>query len=319
MRRNAEMPCNFLKNYGAEIDWNVGSLFCHEAVLEGILKICKFYNADTGIKYAFGSIPSIMAGGRIPPMNIGVKDAVKAMERHLGNGIACRLTLSNPHLTQADIDADSINAELMEWLDGNSVQGARNGIILSSDILARHVREKYSNLDVVLSILRPAYETGYGKDRDTLEWYSEKLESDLYDTVVVNGAKLYEEGFMEALPLKDKVELIACHDCVRNCPRAKAHYEGMLACSLALHKGDQASASSAQARCASILEDCRIWKRRHPMETAAYAEDEIRKLAAMGYRNFKLAGRTASDEKFKSNLCHYVYRHELMHYLESAF
>lgn len=313
------MPYSIAKDYGADIDWNVGSLFCHESVLEGILDICRFYEIGCGIKYAFGSVSSIMAGGRIPPMELDANEAIKIMDWHLQNGIACRLTLSNPHLTEKDIKEDSINAELMEWLDRHRLPDARNGIILSSDVLAEWIRSKYPNLDVVLSILRPAYETGYGKDKDTLEWYSERLESDLYDIVVVNGAKLYEDGFMEALPLKDKVELIACHDCVRNCPRAKAHYEGMLACSLALHKGDQASASSAQARCASILEDCRLWKRRHPMETAAYAEDEIRKLAAMGYRHFKLAGRTASDEKFKSNLCHYVYRHELMHYLESAF
>lgn len=313
------MPYSFAKDYKADIDWNVGSLFCHENVIKKILSICNFYNASHGIKYVFGSIPSLMAGGRIPPMEMDANDAVKTLDWHIQNGIACRLTLSNPHLTEKDVKSDAVNAELLGWLNRHPLPNAKNGVILSSDVLARHIRDQYPNLDVVLSILRPAYETGYGKDKDTLEWYSKMLQSDLYDIVVVNGAKLYEDGFMESLPFKDKVELIACHDCVRNCPRAKAHYEGMLACSLALYRNDEAKAAAGMARCDSVLQDCRAWKRIHPTDTAAYSEDEIKKLASMGFKHFKIAGRTASDDKFKSNLIHYAFKYELMHYLESAF
>lgn len=310
---------DLIRNYGADIDWNIGSLFCHESVTRNLIDICKFYNVGHNIRYAFGSIPSLMSGGRVPPKEMSIDDAIASMEWHIKNDIACRLTLSNPHLTEDDIESDEINAELMKWLNENQTRSARNGIILSSDILARHARRRYPDLDVILSILRPAYETGYGRNNDTFEWYAKKLDSDLYDLVVVNGAKLYEDNFMESLPHKEKVELIACHDCVRNCPRAKAHYEGMLMQSLAMNRGDSSAAIVAQAKCRSVLTDCRNWKRLHPMDTAAYSEDEIRKLVELGYRHFKIAGRTASDDKFKFNLMQYVFKNEVMHYLESAF
>lgn len=55
--------------------------------------------------------------GRVPPIEMNAKNAVQAMEWHLQNGIACCLTLSNPHLTEDCIASDAINAKLMDWLN----------------------------------------------------------------------------------------------------------------------------------------------------------------------------------------------------------
>ena len=306
----------YIKDYGGEIDWNIGSLFCHENPVFRLLRICEAYNVDHPIRYAFGSIPSLMAGGRIPPTAISPNDAVGVAEQYLEKGIACRLTLSNPHITEEDIKADAVNANLMKFLNENSSGKGKNGIIVVSDLLARHVRDKYPNLEVILSIVRPAYETGYGPDKDTFEYYAANLENPLYDVVVVNAAKLDIPNFMESLPNKDKVELLAFHTCVKNCPRAAAHYEACLKIALAGIKGEDPSKYLDQLGKISL--DCVAEKRRRPLDYASYTEQDMRKLVSIGYHHFKLAERLAPDTAFLYSMVEYIFKAEPIRYLLQA-
>jgi hypothetical protein len=306
----------FIKDYGGEIDWNIGSLFCHEAPVFRLLRICDAYNIDHPIRYAFGSIPSVMAGGRIPPTAIPADDAVGVVEQYLEHGIACRLTLSNPHVTEADIRNDAVNAGLMEFLNAHASGKGRNGVIVVSDLLARHVRDRYPNLEVILSVVRPAYETGYGPDRDTFDYYARHLEDPLYDVVVVNAAKADIPGFMEDLPNKDKVELLAFHTCVKNCPRAKAHYEACLQIALAGLRGDNPAKDLDKLGRISL--DCVAEKRRRPLDFASYTEADMRRLVSLGYRHFKLAERLSPDNAFLYGMVEYIFRSEPIRYLMQA-
>ena len=303
-----------LRDYGADLQWNVGSLFCHEQVIYGLLQFFRYFNIPNPIKWVFGSIPSLMTGGRVPLIEIALKDALQTLAAHIEEGLACRLTLSNPHADAKMIREDSINAALMSFLNTHPVEGKRHGIIVTSDILAQHARDAYPNLEVILSIIRPAYDVGYGPGKDTLEWYSEKLTDPLYDVVVVNNAKLYEEGFLEALPCKDKVELLACHDCMRNCQMAKEHYERTVLFSQCLCKGYDTT--QAHSLLQDTLRRCCANKQRHLDQTASYSIDEMKKVVAMGYRQFKLAGRVNSDDRFARDLHAYLFNHEVVRYLE---
>ena len=304
---------NPVRDYGAEIDWSVGALFCHEAPLFQILRLCEKFGVEHPIRYVFGSIPSIMAGGRVPPASIPAEDAPAIMDMYLERGIACRLTLSNPYVMPQDIEADKDNAVLLEHLNASPCGKAKNGVILTSDILAEHVRDTYPNLEVVLSIIRPAYDTGYGPQKDTLEYYTEKLEDPLYDIVVVNAAKIYEEGFMEALPRKEKVELLASHACVLNCPRAKEHYDAMLWGSLCKLYGVMGNGAAAQ--CNAVTDACLRHKEKHPFETSSFNEQQIRWLVSLGFRHFKLAGRLDSDGDFQRDVMHYVFQPERVRHM----
>ena len=305
-----------LKDYGADISWNVGSLFCHEASFFKMLNLCKAFSIPHPVKWVFGSLSTPMAGGRATPVLLDVDDAKSVLDSYIQEGIACRLTLSNPYVDRHMIQSDAINAELMKYLDSNRPDGKRNGIIVVSDILAEYVKETYPNLEVILSIIRPAYDTGYGKDKDTMDWYADKLQNPLYDVVVVNAAKLYEKGFMESLPYKDKVELLACHDCIRNCPYAKTHYEAVLMFSQCLVNG--ISPDRANLLLGDIIKTCVKNKKSHIDQTASYSIDEIRYLASLGYRQFKLAGRMNTEERFSRDLEAYLFNHEVLRYIETA-
>lgn len=306
----------YIKDYGGEIDWNIGSLFCHEKPVFRLLRICEAYSIEHPIRYAFGSIPSLMAGGRIPPTSISVNEAIDVAKQYLANGIACRLTLSNPHVTEADIKEDKINAELMKFLNSNSSGKGKNGIIVSSDVLARHVRDIYPNLEVILSIIRPAYDTGYGPDRDTFDYYAANLENPLYDVVVVNAAKLDIPNFMESLPNKDKVELLAFHYCIKNCQQAAKHYEACLQIMLAGIKGGVPTKHLEDL--SKVSSDCIAKKRSHPLDFASYTENDMRKLVSLGYHHFKLAERMSSDNGFLYGMIEYIFRTEPIRYLLQA-
>lgn len=303
----------FVRDYGGDIDWNIGSLFCHEMPVFKLLHTCEEYNIPHPIRYAFGSIPSLMAGGRIPPLHISEEDAEGIAKQYLDRGIACRLTLSNPHITEEDIKNDTINAKLMNFLNSESSGDRKNGVIVVSDLLAKYVKDKYQNLEVILSIIRPAYDTGYGPDKDTFDYYSNFLNDSLYDVVVVNSAKIDIPDFMETLPHKEKVELIAFHACVRNCPRAKEHYESSLQLGLANFLGK--NTEDLRYRCDRNTAACFAEKRRRPFDYASYTEREIKKLVSLGYKHFKLADRLMPDEAFYSGMVEYIFKSEPMRYL----
>ena len=304
-----------LKNYGANLNWNVGSLFCHDEMLFNILELCRRFSIDHPIKWAFGCISSPMASGMAVSKIHSVKTAIAMMEQYIERGIACRLALTNPHADLKMIGGDTINQELMKFLNSNSLDRARHGVVLASDVLAEYVKEAYPNLDVVLSVIRPAYDVGYGMMNDTLDWYVEKLENALYDYVGVNNAKLHEDGFMESLPFKEKVELIACRDCMRNCPYTKYHFEAALGVNSFLYSLKDVEKPKL------ILDEvnnmCIETRRKHLDQASSYTTEEITKLTSFGYRNFQISSRRNLDCRFARDVEEYLFVYKHLRYLQN--
>lgn len=304
-----------LKDYGADIEWNVGSLFCHDDAIMDILGFCHRYGIQHPIKWAFGCIPSPLASAMAMPKLHTFGMAKQTIENYLEYGVGCRLALTNPHADEKMIASDRNAQKLMDLLNETSTPEIRNGVTLSSDILARHVRDKYPRLDTILSIVRVAYDVGFGRACDTMEWYVEKLKNPLYDVVEVNNAKIHEEGFMEELPRKDKVELIACINCIRNCPYAKHHYES------ALGVMQDACAAENPEKCRLMLCEvskmCIANRKRHLDKASSYTREEIAEMAKLGYRRFQLSARMNDDERFLQDVKHYLFNYNHLRYLEN--
>ena len=311
-----EYPASPLKDYGRRLSWNVGTLFCHEDILFKYLWLAKEFSFQLPIRWAFGAIQSPLAGGRVPPLNLEQMDAIGTLSEHIKEGVACRLTLSNPDIVEKDIVEDTKTQGLLKFLNESQPDnGARNGVILSSDIFATYIKEHYPKLEVILSTIRTAYDVGYGRSKDTFSWYTNLLTNPLYDVVVVNNAKLYEEGFMEALPCKEKVELIACTDCVRNCQLAKSHYEGLHSYIRQLAKG--LSTDDANSLIEKVAERCINFRESPNAHHSSYSEDDIRRLAKMGYVQFKIAGRANSRERLSRDIWCYLFRHDVARFMET--
>ena len=67
-----------------------------------------------------------------------------------------------------------------------------------------------------------------------------------------------------------------------------------------------------------IIKTCVKNKKSHIDQTASYSIDEIRYLASLGYRQFKLAGRMNTEERFSRDLEAYLFNHEVLRYIETA-
>ena len=305
-----------LKDYGADLQWNVGTLFCHDKVLFRLVSFCTKFEVPIPVKWAFGCIPSLMGSGMAVPTVHTQMDAVGIIERHLECGIACRLALTNPHVDSKMIQSDKVNLGLIKFLNESVLNGCqRNGIIVSSDVLAECVKESYPNLDVILSVIRPAYDVGYGRLNDTLEWYAEKLENPLYDIVEVNNSKLHEDGFLESLPSKDKVELIACRDCIRNCPFTKHHFESALG---VMKKLDfSAKGEKAKLMLDEVSKMCVCHRMKHLDQASSYDFEDIKRLASLGYRRFQISCRRNTDERIEQDISEYMFSYKHLRYLEN--
>lgn len=306
-----EDPVN---HYGSNcIDWSIGAMFCHEKPLFKLLKMCKAYGVNHGMKWVFGSPLCVMAGGRVAPVDLNASDAIGIMKDWMNQGLGCRLTFQNPYLTYDDIFQDKKGMELLKAANDMSTKDVQNGVILVSDVLADIVKEKFPNLQVILSTIRAAYEVGYGPKKDTLEWYSNKLNDELYDMVVVSASKCWEEGFFEALPQKEKIEVIASHGCVRNCPRAMRHYDAMLWGSLCHMFNVPGNGSMEQ--CNRVVEECIRHKKSHPFEESSLNAERISHLTSIGVHHFKIAGRLDNDNDILRDVMEYVFKPEKVRYM----
>lgn len=291
------MSEQLVRDYKNQIDWNIGSLFAHDDSIIELLDRCRELNIELPIKYAFGSMPCILAGGRISPRTAKNMDsACMLFDEYNNRGVGVRLTFSS-HI----VDDDELNDEtcnmLLSYLDNNK----NNGVIVSSDKVAEYIKKNYTNLQLIASQVKPSVEVGLGND--SADYYNNLF--DLYDIVVVNPYKVKDARFLEEIKYKDRVEFIANHHCVPNCPKAKQHYDAVLKASKKLLSGE--NAEKEIERLNDIMTGCVTLKRKNPLNGTSFSFEEIEMLANMGYNHFKIEGRTFTDQTFLRDIGTYIF------------
>jgi hypothetical protein len=291
-----------VKSYNGGLDWNVGSLFAHDAFMFKLFDVCKSIGIDVPIKYVFGSIPCVLQGGRIAPRTAVLPDALKLLGEYNSRGIGCRLTFSSNMVEKEELKDELCN-ELMGYL--NEANDVSNGVIVSSDLLAEYIKETYPNLQVISSQVKPSVEVGLGND--SAEYYNKLF--DLYDVVVVNPFKVNDGKFLNSLEHKDRVEFIANHHCHPNCQMSKRHYEVQVEISKkALRNEDY---SEEMEELCKINEACMNMRKKFPLSGTSYSYQDIEMLVRMGLKHFKVEGRDNSGECFMRDLGDYVFNHEM--------
>lgn len=209
-----------LYEYDKPIIWNLSS-FGNEyqmGFIDGILDILSKYNLKNPIATLHGSYSCKYNGGRSAIFfnsPSGIKDKIK----HFNDlGIGIKLTFSNP-----EIHKNTINEEEMRWyLDILSeVPGIGNGIICVNDDFAEEVKKQYPNLELVGSHVKMEAETKMGIT-DDINYYNSKF--DLYDIVVMNAYRAFDDDFLSKITHPEKIEFIVNHVCSTNCPYAKYHH-----------------------------------------------------------------------------------------------
>ena len=109
-----------VKRYSnADIDWNIGSLYAHDDFVWKVLRVCNEINESSNISHVFGSIPCVLQGGRIPPRDASISDALDIIDTYNSLGVGCRFTFSSTIITDEDLNDDMSNQILSRIEENN--------------------------------------------------------------------------------------------------------------------------------------------------------------------------------------------------------
>ena len=209
-----------LYEYDKPIIWNISG-FGNESemyLIDNIINGLSKFNIKPPITSLHGSYSCKYNGGRTA-LYFNFKNNIKDKIKHFNDlGIGIKLTFSN-----SEIHKDTINEEEMRWyLDIlNEIKGIGNGIICINDDFAKEVKKQYPDLELVASHVKMEAETRMGVT-DTVDYYNSKF--DLYDIVVFNTYRAFDDDFLSKINHPEKVEFIVNHTCTTNCPYAKYHH-----------------------------------------------------------------------------------------------
>lgn len=284
------------RNYVGNCDWNVGALFAHDGFIFRLQDTCKKLDIKFPIEYVFGSIPCLFQGGRVSPQTAEIGDALDLLKEYGARGIGCRLTFSNTRITDKDL-SDEVSNKLLACVNA----GENNGVIVSSDLLARYIRDRYPNLTLVSSLVKPSVEMGLGNE--TPEYYN-KLFS-LYDVVVINPALLDRADFLESIIHKDRIEFLVNHRCRKNCTMARKHYELQLDLEQATLRGE--GIEGQRERLMELNNVCLGLRSENPTDTNILSVNDINRLQSMGFNHFKIEGRDYNGVTFMRDIGHWIF------------
>jgi collagenase-like PrtC family protease len=222
-------------------------------------------------------------GGRIPPKSENTAEEIANFMKEYG--ISCRLTFSNNQIEEKHLWDVFCNylLKLFYW-DGNS-------IIINSPILEKYIREKFPRYNFISSTTKCLNQ----KDSAVQELNNN------YDMIVLDYNFNKNLEFLQSLPNKDKCELLINPVCAPHCPRRKDHYIFMS--KVLLHEQSWHDDFECPYQAAKFFQ-----AQKNPLFISV---DDIRHVyMPMGFKNFKIEGRTTGWDDLIEILLYYLIKPE---------
>lgn len=271
------------------------------ALFAGMLKgQPEFFREGVTIGSCFGEFPtSLWNGGRNSRGDQCAPDYVQAVIKSLNSwGIPVRYTYTNMLLTEEDLTDPYCNFCL------SAAHNGMNGVILVSPLLEEYVREKYPKMKLTSSTCKQI------KGADGVNAELEKG----YDMVVLDYNMNNHFDELEKITDKGRCEILINAACEPNCPRRGAHYRHIsenqknIAKNLRLPREQQLPLKEWECKYA-----CGAHQNVHTIrEYSTYVspEDIWEKYVPMGFKNFKIEGRTDDLFVVLEAYCHYMIKPE---------
>lgn len=223
-------------------------------------------------------------GGRLKDFQSPFEDMVAAFALYYN--ISCRFTFSNPHITDEYLYDSFCNMLLKKF----NWEGHKNTVIVNSPILEEYIRHKYPTYSIVSSTTKCITDNNKA---------IEEVDKDYLMTVLdYNYNKNLE--FLKEIKNKEKVELLINPVCMPNCSRRSKHYD--LIGRLILHMPID---ENIDCPCETFL----FYK---AMQSPLFISiDDIQNIyAPLGFKNFKIEGRTATPSDLIEILTYYMVKPE---------
>lgn len=230
---------------------------------------------------------AIWAGGRYA---LGMMPSVNDMEYAIHSindaGIAARYTFTNSLIEEKHLNDTFCN--LCMELANNG----KNEVLVNSPALEKYLRNQYPNFKFIQSI------TACEHNIDKINEATEK-----YDLVVIDFHDNKNQKFLDGIKRKDKIEILIDGFCPTFCDMSKKHYQNISWVNM--HQGNQEESY------------CLIVERRIPdksfydglrkrKDSDLTFEEVYKKYYEMGFRHFKLVGRTEYNFGVFESLIYYL-------------
>ncbi len=189
--------------------WNVaGGLIYFKQIIDFHKSIQNYYNIKDNLIHSVYDVHSGLrwAGGRYtPPFPFSAEESLRRIEHYNSIGIKFNITFSNILLREEDLSDPDCNLFL------ERCENHMNGVVVSSDVLRKHIRKHYPKFKIIASI---------GFNKIDFEFYQKAL--DLYDLVVLNPDLNSDFDFIRRLD-SSRIEILVNEFCITNCPYRSEH------------------------------------------------------------------------------------------------
>lgn len=205
-----------LKKQGADIlkaMFHIPDFWVHRFLNLALIDMIKehperFYDG-VGIASVYGTFPpALWNGGRNINGFCDEKLAVQILEEFNSRGVPCRFTFTNPLITEEHLNDKFCNRML------ELAHNGLNEVIVNSPLLEEHIRKNYPDYKITSSTCKEIRE---------MDKLLEELEKP-YSLVVLDYNWNNNFEALEALPYKDRIEILVCPYCYPNCKRRGEHY-----------------------------------------------------------------------------------------------
>lgn len=271
--------------------WNIGGAFSQKELFDKFLVIMGFVR-PSDIKFAFYDSPSdlIWQGGRVNiPYNFYDRDFVELIESYNTRDASFHYVFSNELVEKKHLGDKRGNYFL------ESLHNDKNGVIVSSEVLADYIRKKYPKYKLILSLTKK-------RDKNPKDWFNKML--DRFDIVVLRPEEANEE-FLSQFNDVSRFEVLVNEICKWNCVYKDKHYSMINNANMS---GDQNLIKVAQEFCvynhiqhAKLNIDDLIY-----MKDCRMTQEHINKLKDIGIRNWKFSARQISPEVVYMDLNKYI-------------
>ena len=227
---------------------------------------------------------AIWNGGRFMRSFYTKREMELARDFMAENNIPVRFTFTNCMLEEKHLYDTYCNLALEVFNTG------KNEIICNSPILEKYIRDKYGD--------RYKYISSTTKRLNNKEKQQEEINKDYY-LVVLDYDHNDDDEYLKSLEHKEKVEILCNAVCKPNCPNRRRHYESISKCQIEHNPDDLFCCDDDKNTFYQIVKSPKF-----------VSVERIEELTAMGFKNFKLEGRTASDLDLIDILVYYLIKDE---------
>ena len=256
----------------------------------------EYFYDDIKIGSVYGTFPSsLWNGGRTFQGRMDRNFMKEIIKQFNQRGIPIRFTFSNPHIKEEHLNDSYCNMCLKMANNG------MNEVIVVSPVLEAYIREKYPEYKIISSTCKQI------RDLETL---TKELEQD-YSLVVLdyNWNNRFED--LEKIPSKERCELLINRCCIPNCPRRKEHYDYIgryhLALSEHLKKYPNRPFEFEPYYCEYITP---YFYQTTKHRTHIKPKDIYEKYVPMGFKNFKIEGRSLPHFSVLESYIYYMVKPE---------